>query len=50
MRTHLAEMIPDLKFRGPKDSLRKKHASEDIESVHAILFSSRYNKRKKRAV
>jgi hypothetical protein len=51
MRTHLAEMILDLRYRGPKDSLRKKHAfSEDIESVHAILFSSKYNKRKKRAV
>ncbi len=51
MRTHVAEMILDLRYRGPRDAFRKKHPfSEDIESVHAILFSSKYNKHKKRAV
>jgi hypothetical protein len=50
MREHLAELILDLRYRGAPDRFRKKHPfSEDIESLHAILFSSQYNKRKKRA-
>ncbi|SRR6266566_1255504 len=51
MRPQLAEMPLDLRYRGSPDSFRKRHPfSEDIESVHAILFSSNYNRRKKRAV
>lgn len=51
MPKHVAEMILDLKFRGAPDRFRKQHPfSEDIESVHAVLFSSRYDKRRKRAV
>jgi hypothetical protein len=50
MPKHLAEMILDLRLRGTRDPLRRRHPfSEDIESVHAILFSPKYSKRKKRA-
>lgn len=49
MTKHVAEMILDMRYRGTPDRFRKQHPfSEDIESVHAILFSSKYSKRKKR--
>src|SRR5438105_3583251 len=48
MKPHLAEMLLDINLRGVSDSFRKTHPfSEDIESAHAILFNSRYNKWKK---
>src|SRR5712664_1375663 len=48
MSSHLAEMLLDLKFHGKPDRFRKTHPfSEDIESAHAILFNSRYDKWKK---
>jgi hypothetical protein len=48
MRPHLAEMLLDMKYHGAMDRVRGRHPfSEDIESVHAILFSPRYNKRTK---
>jgi hypothetical protein len=47
-KMHLAEMLLDLKYRGPADQLRRRHPfSEDIEATHAILFSNRYDKRRK---
>ena len=48
MSTHLAEMLLDLKFHGKADRFRQTHPfSEDIESTHAILFNSRYDKWRK---
>lgn len=48
MTAHLSEMLLDIKFRGPQDRFRKTHPfSEDIEATHAILFSPRYDKRRK---
>ncbi len=48
MKSHLAEMLLDIKFRGPADRFRNKHPfSEDIEATQAILFNSRYDKRRK---
>jgi hypothetical protein len=48
MRQHLAEMLLDLKYHGAVDRFRSRHAfAEDIESVHAILFSPPYSKRRK---
>lgn len=48
MKSHLAEMLLDLKFHGNLDRFRAKHPfSEDIESTHAILFNPRYDKWKK---
>ena len=50
MPKHLAEMILDLRYRGPVDAFRKRRPfSEDIESVNAVLFNPRYSKRRKRA-
>ena len=47
-RSHLAEMLLDLKFRGPADRFRKtKPFSEDIESTHAILFNPHYKRARK---
>ena len=49
MSKHLAEMILGLRYAGATDSFRRRHPfSEDIESLHAILFNSRYSKRRKR--
>lgn len=51
MKPHLAEMLLDVKFRGPEDRFRKKHPfSEDIEATQAILFNPRYDKRRKISV
>jgi hypothetical protein len=48
MRPHVAEMLLDMKYRGAADRFRSRHPfSEDIESVHAILFNPRYSKRNK---
>jgi len=48
MRPHMAEMLLDMKYRGAGDRFRSRHPfSEDIESVHAILFNSHYSKRRK---
>src|SRR5213082_1277222 len=48
MKTHLSEMLLDLKFHGPVDRFRQTHPfSEDMESAHAILFNPRYDKWKK---
>jgi len=48
MKTHLSEMLLDIKFRGTADRFRQTHPfSEDIESAHAILFNPRYDKWKK---
>jgi hypothetical protein len=48
MAVHLAEMLLDIKFHGQQDRFRKTHPfSEDIEATHAILFSPRYDKRRK---
>lgn len=47
-KAHLAELLLDIKFRGPDDHFRKtKPFSEDIESTHAILFNSRYTRDRK---
>jgi len=51
MKSHLAEMLLDVKFRAPEDRFRKKHPfSEDIEATQAILFNPRYNKSRKISV
>ena len=48
MRPHMAEMLLDMKYRGAGDRFRSRHPfSEDIESVHAILFNPHYSKRRK---
>jgi hypothetical protein len=48
MKAHLAEMLLDIKFRGPEDRFRTAHPfSEDIEATQAILFNSCYDKRRK---
>ena len=48
MHPHMAEMLLDMKYRGAGDRFRSRHPfSEDIESVHAILFNSHYSKRRK---
>jgi hypothetical protein len=48
MKVHLAEMLLDMKFRGPEDRFRKTRPfSEDIEASHAILFSPQYDRRRK---
>jgi hypothetical protein len=48
MKTHLAEMLLDIKFRGTEDHFRKTRPfSEDIEAAQAILFNNRYDKRRK---
>ena len=50
MKPHLSEMLLDLKFHGNQDRFRKTHPfSEDIESVHAILFNPRYDRWRKLA-
>jgi len=47
-RMHLAEMLLHARLHGRRDGLRAKLAfSEDIESMQAVLFSSRYDTRKK---
>jgi hypothetical protein len=45
---HLAEMLLALRLHGREDSLRRRSSfSEDIEAVHAILFNTKYDKRRK---
>jgi hypothetical protein len=45
---HLAEILLALRLHGKEDALRRRSSfSEDIEAVHAILFSSKYDKRRK---
>ena len=45
---HLAEMLLDLRLHGREDALRRRSSfSEDIEAVHAILFNTKYDKRRK---
>jgi hypothetical protein len=48
MKKHLAEMILEAKFRGPRDVFRNRTPfSQDIESTNAIVFNPSYNKRAK---
>lgn len=48
MKKHLAELLLEAKFRGPRDAFRKRTPfSQDIESTNAIVFSASYNKRAK---
>lgn len=48
MKTHLAEMLLDIKYRGPQDRVRKRYPfSENVEATHSILFNPRYDKRTK---
>jgi hypothetical protein len=48
MKQQLAEMLLDLKFRGPEDAFRKRRPfSEDMEAAQAILFNPRYGRLRK---
>ena len=48
MKPHLAELLLEINYHGAEDRFRTSHPfSEDVESTHAILFNSRYNKWKK---
>lgn len=48
LREHLAEMLLDVKFRGPVDRFRTKHPfSEDIAATNAVLFHRGYDRARK---
>ncbi len=45
---HLAEMLLDIKFRGPRDRFREKHPfSDEILATNAVLFHPGYPRLRK---
>jgi len=47
-REHLAELLLNMRFHGATDTLRSRRPfSPDIEAVHAVLFSPRYDRQAK---
>lgn len=48
MKQHLAELLLDIKLRGPEDRFRKKHPfNEDIAATNAVLFNPAYTRLRK---
>jgi len=47
-RAHLAELLLDTRLHGVTDALRSRRPfSPDIEAIHAVLFSPRYDRQAK---